>query len=341
MSELPALAQYKLASGGRIYRIPMQVFPTGFIGYSHLLLGVGVPTLIDTGSGFGGSTADLLAGMQAVADDYGEPIAITDIERIIITHGHVDHFGGLSDILQATGGAQVGVHPLDRRILTKHDERVIVATKDLTVFFARAGVPEAKFPNLLNMYGFSKQHVRPMPVHFTFEEGDEIDGMRFYHVPGHCSGQVAIRIEDMLLSADHILERTSPHLAAESITHWTGVGHYRDSLRKVRNLPDLKLSLGGHENPVDDVYGRIAYIETRIEHKLERVQAIIRDAGQPMMIYDISKALYPDKHGFDVLLALQEAGAYVEYLYEHGLLAIANLRDYERDHNPALMYTTL
>lgn len=341
MSALPTIAQYRFGTGARLYRLPMQVFPTGFIGYAYLLLGQGVHTLIDTGSGFGRSTEDLLAGIQAVQDDFGEAIHVTDIERILITHGHVDHFGGLSDMLQAIGGAQVGVHPLDRRVLTNHDERVIVATKDLTVFLIRAGVPGHKLPNLLDMYGFSKQHVRPMPVHFTFEDGDELDGMRFYHVPGHCSGQVAIQLEDVLISADHILERTSPHLAAESITHYTGVGHYRDSLRKVQQISGIRLSLGGHEGPVEDMYGRIAYIQQRMEQKLARVLDIINAADHPLMIYDISKALYPDKHGFDVLLALQEAGAYVEYLYEHGLLAIANLHDYEHDHNPALMYTTL
>ncbi len=39
-------------------------------------------------------------------------------------------------VLEATGGAQVGVHALDRRVLTNYEERVAVATKNLTILFA-------------------------------------------------------------------------------------------------------------------------------------------------------------------------------------------------------------
>ena len=341
MADLPAIQRFDAAGAARLYRIPIMVFPNGFIAYSYVLLGMGVPTLIDTGSGFGRSTDDLLAGIAALRDEFGESLAVTDIQRIFITHGHIDHFGGVAAMIEATGGAAVGIHPLDRRVLTNYEERVVVATKNLTIYFNRAGVPAHRLPDLLSMYGFSKKHVRSVAVQFSLEEDKPIDGMHFYHVPGHCSGQVAIRIGDVLLSADHILAQTSPHLAAESITHYTGVGHYRDSLRKIRRLEDIRLTLGGHEEPIEDVYSRITYLEERLDFKAERVLEIIRSADHPLSIYEISKALYPDKHGFDVLLALQEAGAHVEYLYDCGYLAIANLHEFEEENNPALLYSVL
>ncbi len=45
-------------------------------------------------------------------------------------------------------------------------------------------------PQLLEMYGFSKQHFHSLRVDFLLNEGESLDGMQFYHVPGHCSGQV-------------------------------------------------------------------------------------------------------------------------------------------------------
>ena len=333
------IMRYTSSSGVTLYRLPMEVFPN-FIGYSYLLLGAGDVTLVDTGSGIGDSTADLLRGLRSVRDDFGEAIDVTDIARIIVTHGHIDHFGGVADMLQHTNGAAVGIHPLDRRILTNYDERRTVATKDLTIFLERAGVRDERRTDLLNMYGFSKQHVQSVAVDFTFEEGDTLDGLEFFHVPGHCSGQVAIRTGDILLSADHILSRTSPHVAAESITHYTGLGHYRDSLRKLRQLNGIRLVLGGHEDPVDDLHGKIDYFQMRIDQKLERLLQILRNAEEPLPIVEISKRMYRKKQGFDVLLALQEAGAYVEYLYDRGYLAIANLPDFEADYSAMLLYTT-
>lgn len=337
----PTVQQFESNTGVRIYRLPMEVFPNGFMGYAHLLLGAGVPTLVDTGSGIGRSTDDLLAGIRQVKDEFGEAIDVTDIERILITHGHIDHYGGLTHLLEATGGATIGVHPLDRRVLTNYEERVVVATKDLTIYLERAGVREERLDQLLDMYAFSKQYARSVPVGFMIEEDDTLDGMTFYHVPGHCSGQVAIRLGDVLLSADHILSRTSPHVASESITHYTGLGHYRESLRKIRKLAGIRLTLGGHEDPIHALHERIDYLQMRIDQKLERLMHTIEAAGEPLSIVEISKRMYPDKHGFNVLLALQETGAFVEYLYDRGYLGIANLEEFAADQNPVLLYTVL
>jgi glyoxylase-like metal-dependent hydrolase (beta-lactamase superfamily II) len=341
MTSLPPIERYEPLPDVALYRIPMRVFPNGFIAYAYVLLGLDVPMLIDTGSGFGESTQDLLDGMRALHTDYGEPFQPTDIKRILITHGHVDHMGGLADMLKATGGAAVGIHPLDRRVLTNYEERVVVATKNLFIYLERAGLSPERLAQMLDMYSFSKQHVRSVGVDFMLEEGQPLTELHFYHVPGHCSGQVAIRIGDTLLSADHILARTSPHLAAESITHYTGVSHYRESLDKIAHLPGITLTLGGHEEPIYDIYERIDHLRQRLDLKAERVLEIIRSAGRPVTISDISKQLYQDKHGFDVLLALQEAGAHVEYLYDRGYLAIANLDEVQQKPNPALLYSVL
>lgn len=339
--ELPAIEQFISSTGARIYRLPMIVFPNGFIAYAYVVLGAGVPTLVDTGSGFGRSTPDLLAGIDAISEQFGEAIEVQDIERILITHGHIDHFGGLASVLEASGGATVGVHALDRRVLTNYEERVAVATKNLTIYLQRAGVSAERMPQLLEMYGFSKQHFRSVPVDFLLEEGEPLDGMQFYHVPGHCSGQVAIQIGDVMLVADHVLPVTSPHLAAESITHYTGVGHYEESLRKLAGVPGIRVALGGHEEPMTDLYGRIGQIQERLKAKKERVLDFIRQAEKPMTVSDVSRAMFPDKHGFDVLLALQEAGAYVEYLYERGYLDVTNLAEFEADDKTALCYRVL
>ena len=332
--------KFESNTGVRIYRIPMAVF-NNFIGYSYLLFGAGELTLLDTGSGFETSNADLLDGIASVKNDFGEDFDLTDIGRIILTHGHTDHIGGVPAMLEATGGAKIGIHPLDRRILTNYEERRLVATKDLMIFLERAGVSEHHLQKLKEMYNWSKQHVKSVKVDFLVEEGQVLDGMEFYHVPGHCSGQVAIRVGDVMLTADHILSRTSPHVAAESITNWTGLAHYRESLRKIRKLEGIRLGLGGHEDPIHDVHGRIDVLQIRIDEKLRIIMNMIQEAGKPLTISEVSKLRYQEKHGFDVLLALQEAGAYVEYLYDRGYLGIANLDEMEAEHNPALLYYVL
>jgi glyoxylase-like metal-dependent hydrolase (beta-lactamase superfamily II) len=334
MASLPAVERFEANTGARIYRIPVEVFP-GFIAYCYLLLEAGPPTLIDTGSGYGNSNDDLQRGIGALAD-LGAPVGMQDIRRILVTHGHIDHFGGVAFVAEQTG-AQIGIHQIDRRVLTNYEERVIIATKDLRVYLERAGVSDKVRTNLLELYGFAKKHVRSVQVDISLDEDRLLDGLRFVHTPGHCPGQVCIVIGDVLISADHILARTTPHQAPESITHYTGLGHYLESLRKVERIDGIRVALGGHEEPVTDVYGRIEAIRASHQRKIERVLDIIR-AGQPCTISDISKRMYPDRHGYEVLLALEETGAHVEYLYQHGQLSVCNLDEVERENNPALRY---
>ncbi len=336
---LPPIQRFESSGGVRLYRLPVEAFP-GFIVYAYIVLGAGEPTLVDTGSGMGNSNEQLIHGIESQRADFNEPLAVKDIRRIIITHGHIDHFGGVSFMIEQTD-APVAVHPIDRRVLTAHEERVVVATKDLRVYLERAGVKRDFLPTLIEMYQFARQHVRNIPVSILLDEDTPLDGMRFIHTPGHCPGQVCIQIDDVLLSADHILSRTTPNQSPESITRYSGLGHYFESLQKVERLDGIRLALGGHEDPITDVYGRIREIRASHQRKLDRALDAIRGAGKPQSLNDISRTMYPNRKGYDILLALSEVGAHVEYLYERGHLAVCNLDEVEREPNPALLYAVI
>ena len=332
MSELPAIERFVSSSGNRIYRIPCEAFPN-FIAYVYLLFDAGPLTLIDTGSGYGNCNAQVLAGLEAVRNEFGEPFRIGDIQRILLTHGHIDHFGGLAHMLELTG-AEVGIHVLDRWVLTAYEERVIVATRALKTYLQRAGVDAELETMLMEMYGFSKKHVRSVRVDRTLFDGQEFDGLRFIHTPGHCPGQVCIAIGNILISADHILSHITPHQAPESITAYTGLGHYLEALEKVRRLPGYAIALGGHERPILDVYARIDEIRVSHERKLDRVIDAIGQAAEPATVSDVTKAMYPRAIGFNTLLALEEVGAHVEYLYQHGQLRVTNLDEVQQHDSP-------
>lgn len=336
MTELPAIERFVTSTDVRIYRIPCEAFP-GFIAYVYLVFGAGPLTLIDTGSGYGHCNQQVLAGLEAVRTEFHENVGVADIRRILLTHGHIDHFGGLSHLLELTG-AEVGIHVLDRWVLTAYEERVVVATKALRTYLQRAGVDPELEPAIMEMYGFSKKHVRSVAVDLVLADEQQLDGMRFIHTPGHCPGQVCIAIGDVLISADHILSHITPHQAPESITAWTGLGHYLEALEKVRRMAGFDMALGGHEKPIPDVYKRIDEIRVSHNRKLDRVGEIIGEADDSLTINEITKVMYPKAIGFNTLLALEEVGAHVEYLYQHGQLRVTNLDEVQSQDSPALRY---
>ena len=119
-------------TGVRIYRIPCQVFD-GLSARVYLLLGLPTPTLVDAGSGLGACTRHILAGLETVRREFGERVRASDIGRIIVSHCHMDHIGGLSELVP-TAGARVAIHALDRSAVTAHREFTVVGNCRLNGF---------------------------------------------------------------------------------------------------------------------------------------------------------------------------------------------------------------
>ncbi len=330
------LNTWQTAGGRTIYTFPVQAFPE-LATNLYVLDDGGQITLIDCGSGLEPSNRDLLAGFEAISERRGGRVTLADVGRILITHGHMDHFGGLPFVRQFTD-APIGVHQLDVRVLSNYEERRIVAARQLDAFAEQAGVSAEARQKLMAMYLYAKGIYRSTPVQFILAEGTTEDGLEIFHVPGHCPGQVCLRVDDLLLTADHVLSRITPHQAPESITLNTGLGHYLASLDKIGRLDGIRLALGGHEEPIENLAGRIVDIRAFHEARLTRVLEICRE---PQSIAEISKALFGPRQGYHVLLALEEAGAHVEYLYLRGELGAANIDEIERQPHPVIRYQVL
>lgn len=328
---------YTTGSGIPIYRIPIEVFPD-FIGYAHLIVLDELHILVDVGSAMPQSHQDLQNNFATLRDTFNLDVTLDTLDLIIISHGHIDHFSGLTPLREEIK-APIAVHELDRRILTNFEERVIVVSKEVELFLERAGVDAELRERLREMYLFAKTLIKSVPNTRTLSDGDVLfDQIEVIHTPGHCPGQVCLRIDDILLSADHILSRTTPHLAPERITAYTGLGHYLAALDNIAALDGIRLTLGGHEEPITDLQGRIDDIKASHERKLGHFLELCKE---PRTIADLSIGHYGRREGYDILLALEEAGAHVEYLYERGHLAITNLDEVEAQLNPVLCYRRL
>lgn len=328
------VAKFETSAGRYIYTFQVEAFPT-LIANIYLVDDGDRLILVDCGSGMEKSNRELLAGFEALRERFGVSFTPPDVDLILISHGHIDHFGGLA-LLREHTDAPVAIHRLDRRVISRYEERRLVASRRLERFLEEAGVPERQRQKMMQMYLVGKDRFHSWPVHFLLEEGTPAaDGISVYHVPGHCPGQVCLRIDDVLLTADHILAHITPHQAPESITLNTGLGHYLSSLEKIARLDGIRLALGGHEAPMEDVYGRIAAIKRFHE---ERLQKVLDICDEPRSVRAISRALFGEVDGYHVLLAVEEAGAHVEYLYLQGELTATNLEEIASERRPVILY---
>lgn len=313
---------FQTSEGTRIYRIPLALFPS-LNGYAHLVIDDQVRALVDVGSGVGDSNEQLETGLYRVKQEFNEVCGWDELTHVIISHGHIDHFGGLP-FVQSKTDALVGVHELDRRVITGYEERLTVVAHRLQEYLIEAGVGEEAQESLMSMYLLSKHLFRSTSVDFVLNGvNSSIGPLETIHVPGHCPGQLVIKIDDILLTSDHVLKTTSPHQAPEQLTLNTGLGHYLESLGRLLPIAsEIRVALGGHEPPITNLTGRIE--ETINLHK-ERLTKVLELLAEPRTVIEVSNRLFPNTEGYHELLAVEEAGAHVEYLAQRGFLSIDNL----------------
>jgi len=336
MLELPPVKQFVSDTGVRVYRIPFTFMPA-LSGRVYLLLEAGPPTLVDAGNGQEAAVRDIFKGLEAVRAEFDENIRVSDIRRFLVTHAHVDHVGGLWRLAQQTS-AEVLAHALDARRISAIEERGTLAERALLRFLKHSGVPPEEYAQIIDVERNPRQYVRSIPVDRIIADGEQLDGLEFIHTPGHSPGHLCIRVGNILITGDHVLLRTVPQIWPESTAPYTGLGHYLDSLAKVRRLCGIELALGGHEPPVRNFYRRIDEIEASHRRRLDRLMGILRKAPRPLSVYEITQQMYSVQKGFHTMLALSDVGSRVEYLDERGFLSVANLDEFEGQDLPVYRY---
>jgi glyoxylase-like metal-dependent hydrolase (beta-lactamase superfamily II) len=326
--------RFTTASDVTIYLMRVETFPH-HINNVYVLLEPGHAMLFDVGSGVPSSRRDLDLGFAVIRDVFEEDVHYEAIDTAIISHAHIDHFGGVGDLKVRTG-ARLCVHELDARVIAAFEERVVIAAKDVEVYLCRAGVSAAERERMLALYMASRDWFKSVEVDRALRDGDLIgNGHRVIHTPGHCPGEICLQVGDILLTGDHVLARITPHQFPQAITPFGGLEHYFRSLAKVRKLELVNLALAGHEEPIGDFRARVDEIAAFHRERLQKVREI---CAVPRTIADVSHELFGVQEGYGTILAIEEAGAHVEYLHALGKLRIANLEEVAQARDPVIRY---
>ncbi len=322
----PALQTFQTAHGARIVTLPLEAFP-GFYACAYLVQVDDWLVLIDTGSGSERSHQNLLDGLAQASRELGHPVGPADLTHILITHGHIDHFGGLTRLREQTL-ARIGVHELDYPTVVHHESRLALMSQRLGRFLAQTGVDPTTRAEWLRLYRFTKMLYRSVPVDLTYEATHMTLGpFEFLHVPGHCPGHVAIRLHDVVFCGDLIIEGNTPHLAPEEMAAFSGVRHYLASLSSfLRWAEGARWILSGH-GLIPAGVARATEIRNAIARRLRQT---LQAFEQPNTILGACQQVYGEVSGYRALLVIEKMGAYVEYLYQHGWLEIANPEDLEK-----------
>ena len=148
-----------------------------------LLIEGGKITMVD--AGLPGSSAGILAYLDEIG------LAPQAIRRVIITHHHVDHVGGLPEILKLSA-AEVWAHRDDAAVIEGTVPRPGIPPERVAAMLA--AIPaEQRTAAAARMKQMSE--VAPATVDLRLVGGEELNvlgGVQILHSPGHTAGHLCL-----------------------------------------------------------------------------------------------------------------------------------------------------
>jgi glyoxylase-like metal-dependent hydrolase (beta-lactamase superfamily II) len=282
-------------------------------------------TLVDTGPNTPEAWADLEAGLAGLG--YG----VSDVGRILITHGHVDHWGQAGRVAAASGAA-VWAHRLLEPWLR---DPVAEATRRLafsTLLCGELGVPPGEMVAINRGIKWVAGFAGPAPIAGLWDDGDEVllggAPWEVIHTPGHapshvCFYQPALRA---LIAGDHLLGEITSNPVIEappsgSTVRPRSLPDYLHSLERVAALRVLWV-YPGHGAPFQ---GHRKLIKERLafhERRLEKIAGFLAEG--PTSVYDLSHRLFPNLEGVNLFLGLSETLGHLDLLEDRGRVTITH-----------------
>ncbi len=273
-------------------------------------------TLIDTSLNTPEAVATLEAGLKELN------LTFQDVERIIVTHHHPDHYG-LAGWLQQQSNAPILMlqEEVDRG--EKYWSRWDYWRNEHDQHLLSHGMPEQSQNGLGHAMTQSRNRmvlgeVTPVQI------GDRLSlsGTEFevLWLPGHADGHLGLWNPELslLIAGDVILERITPNIGRYAYTRADPLGDYFETLKKVEALQPERTVIG-HYGPV--IFNAAERAREIADHHHERLEECLELLATPMNAYDLSLKLFQrELDTFGRRFALAEVIAHLEHLRLRGAL---------------------
>ena len=283
-------------------------------------LGKGPITLIDTCLKAPGTLEYLGTVLRNAGLD------ISDVERIIITHGHMDHFGLVASIREAVSHpVECFVHVQDRWQISSENFRKKMWSEEANALMAMAGMPMGEKEKVRKRFAAFRELGDPLDEVSVFEDGTEFDGegyhLRVVHTPGHTPGSCCIYElgQKILFSGDTLIKHITPNpLVVIKRNGLRDPGYkslkaYSQSLDRLAGL-DIKYVFTGHGEYIRDLPGLIS---TYKRHHRERKGLIWKALhNRARTLYELIGDVFGHVPEGDMFLALSEILVHLEILLE-------------------------
>lgn len=278
-------------------------------------------TLVDTGPNSGTS----LTTLEAALAEHGH--RVEDLERIVVTHQHIDHIG-LVQILADRSGAEVVALEVLKPWLETYREGMEAEDAFSEAIMARNGIPQDVRMALRSVSVAFRAWGAAATVTQTVRDGDTIEfadrSWTVLHRPGHTPSDTvfhdAQRAE--LIAGDHLIRHISsnplisrPLGGGDATERPQALVIYMQSLAQTREM-ELTRVLPGHGAEIHDHRDLIDERFRMHERRARKLLKLI--AERPRTAYELAQAMWGNVAVTQAYLTLSEVLGHVDLLLNDG-----------------------
>ncbi|WP_179953435.1 MBL fold metallo-hydrolase [Desulfobotulus mexicanus] len=218
------------------------------------------------------------------------------VSRILVSHGHGDHFAGLYKLRHLTGAKILLTSATAKKISSAEAYR--------KAWQENTGFPQPRPPALLGLIfpviewiqekTFGMQWVNE-PDEIIAESGVLQAGNRllsYFPIPGHSDDHLALydAAAGFLFSGDQVLRTITPWLGPPK----GSINDYEISLKKLQRLKNLKIIFPAHGSPIEEPQKHLDHALAHSRKRTLKVSKEIQNAGDNgISFYPLLKKIYP------------------------------------------------
>lgn len=294
--------------------------PTPFpVGPVNVFLVAAEPvTLVDTGPDTPEAWDALVAGLAESG------LSPADVKRVLLTHGHHDHFGLAARIADVSGAALLGGR-LDRRHFRMERENRLVLER-----LTRAGFSLATRFVLVAAVAAIDRYARPLAGWDELEGGEVLGGDGWSVVvreaPGHTPGSLTFEVpeEGLLFTGDTVLRDITPNAIVDEDPELPGetfrsVSRYFETLDRISATSGAAHLLTGHGREIPDYAEHRVRVGEKYRRRIRQIEAAL--AGGWKSVREVVVEVFPAVSTVNVYLAFSEILGFLMYLEDVGRVA--------------------